>query len=196
MIGTGGRRLPSVLLAAALTACAGAPLPQPAVYDFGPGPAAEAPAGGLPASLQVSAPAWLDGTAMLYRLAYGDGARLSSYRNSRWAAAPGALLRERLKQQLARAPGTPGTGLLRVEVEEFCQVFDTPAHSRGVVRLRAALLEPGSGRVLRQAAFAADLPAATADAAGGAHALMQASDQVLARMLVWAAALDSPPRSP
>jgi ABC-type uncharacterized transport system auxiliary subunit len=42
--------------------------------------------------------------------------------------------------------------------------------------------------VLRQALFAADLPAATADAAGGAHALMQASDQVLARMLAWAAA--------
>lgn len=194
--GAGGRGLPALLLAAVLSACAGAPVALPAVYDFGPAPAAEAPAGGLPASLQVSAPAWLDGTAMLYRLAYGDGARLSSYRDSRWAAAPGALLRERLKQQLARAPGTPGAGLLRVEVEEFCQVFDTPGHSRGVVRLRAALLEPGSSRVLRQAAFAADLPAASADAAGGAHALMQASDQVLARTLAWAAALNSAPRSP
>jgi len=179
------------VLAVVLSACAGVPVSPPAVYDFGLAPADAAPAsppGNAPASLQVSAPAWLDGTAMLYRLAYGDGARLSSYRDSRWAAAPGALLRERLKQQVARAPGTPGAGVLRVEVEEFCQVFDTPERSRGVVRLRAALLEPGGGRMLRQAVFAADLPAATADAAGGAHALTQASDQVLARTLAWAAA--------
>lgn len=177
----------SMGLAMLLSACAGTPMPLPAVYDFGLLPGADAPAG-VPASLQVSAPAWLDGTAMLYRLAYGDGARLFSYRDSRWAAAPGALLRERLKQQLVRAPGSPGAGLLRVEVEEFSQIFDTPGHSRGVVRLRAALLEPGSGRVLHQAAFAADVPAATGDAAGGAHALMQAADQVLARTLAWAAA--------
>jgi cholesterol transport system auxiliary component len=179
------------VLAAALSACTSVPVPPPAVYDFGPAPASTAPAGlpgHTPASLQVLAPPWLDGTAMLYRLGYGDGARLSSYRDSRWAAAPGALLHERLKQQLARAPGTPGAGVLRVEVEEFCQVFDTPERSRGVVRLRAALLEPGGSRVLRQAAFAVDLPAATADAPGGAHALMQASDQVLARTLDWALA--------
>ena len=187
MRAVGRRRVVPAVLAAMLSACAGTPVPSPVVYDFGPAPAADAPAG-LPASLQVTAPSWLDGTAMLYRLAYGDGARLASYRDSRWAAAPGALLRERLKQQLARAPGTPGTGLLRVEVEEFCQVFDTPERSRGVVRLRAALLEPGGSRLLRQAAFAAELPAATADAAGGAHALRQASDQALARALAWAAA--------
>lgn len=173
----------------ALAACSVVPPapPLPALFDFGLAPALAAPRG-VPVVAQVAAPPWLDGTAMLYRLAYGDGARLASYRDSRWAAPPAALLQERLKQRLARATSASSTAALRVEVEEFCQVFDAPTNSRAVVRVRAALLEAGTGRVLRQQAFGEEAAAATADAPGGARALVQASEAVLARVIDWAAA--------
>jgi len=176
-------------LAAASTACSVVPPapPLPALFDFGLASAPAAP-GGAPAAAQVAAPPWLDGTAMLYRLAYGDGSRLASYRDSRWASPPAALLQERLKQRLARATGTASASTLRVEVEEFSQVFETPTRSRAVVRMRAALLEADTGRVLRQQAFAEDVAAASADAQGGARALVQASDAALARVIDWAAA--------
>jgi ABC-type uncharacterized transport system auxiliary subunit len=176
-------------LAAAFAGCSVVPAapPLPALFDFGLADAPAAPSG-APVAAAVGAPSWLDGTAMLYRLAYGDGARLASYRDSRWAAPPAALLQERLKQRLARTGGASSAWTLRVEVEEFCQVFETPASSHAVVRVRAALLEPGSGRILRQQAFAEEVAAATADAPGGARALVQASDALLARVIGWAAA--------
>jgi cholesterol transport system auxiliary component len=124
---------------------------------------------------------------MLYRLAYADGTRLASYRDSRWAAPPAALLHERLRQRLARTPGAAGAVTLRIELEEFSQIFDSPASSRAVVRLRAELVEGGSGRVLRQQTFAEEVPAASADAPGGARALTQATDAVLARLIHWTA---------
>lgn len=163
--------------------------PQPAppvVYDFGPASTAAAPAGG-PAALQVQAPPWLDGAALLYRLEYSDAARVASYRDSRWAAAPAALLQEQLRQRLARAGGPPSALLLRVDIEEFCQVFSSATRSRGVLRLRATLIDGASGRVLRQQAFEHAVDAATPDAAGGAHALAQAASEVAARVLAWSA---------
>jgi cholesterol transport system auxiliary component len=180
--------LQAAALGATLMGCSVLPpaMPAPAVFDFGLGPALAAPAG-APAAVQVSAPPWLDGTAMVYRLAHGDGARLASYRDSRWAAPPAALVQERLKQRLARASGTAAALMLRVEMEEFCQIFDAPASSRAVVRVRAAVLEAGSGRVLRQQAFAEEVVAATADAPGGARALVQAADATVARVMDWAA---------
>lgn len=165
--------------------------PAPVHFDFGPLPPPAAPAGS-PATVQVTAPPWLDGTAMLYRLAYGDSARLASFRDSRWAAAPAALLEERLRQRLGRTGGAQAGLTLRLALEEFGQVFDAPARSRAVVRLRATLLEAGTGRVLRQAAFAEEAAAESADAAGGARALVVASDAASVRAMEWAA---GPPAS-
>jgi len=182
----------ALLAAAALPGCSLLPpaAPPPVVYDFGLAPAlpaADAAATSLPL-VPTTAPAWLDGTAMLYRLAYRDGAQLASYRDSRWAAPPAALLHERLRQRLVHFAPAAGAVTLRIELEEFSQVFDTPAGSRAVVRLRAALLAAGTGRLLRQKAFAEEAPSASADAPGGARALVQATDAVLARVLAWARA--------
>lgn len=182
------RRLLAGVAVATLAACSLLPAapPSPAVFDLGPLPPAPAPATG-PALVQVTAPPWLDGQAMLYRLAYRDAARLSSYRDSRWAAPPAALLQERLRQRLAQAAEAPGAARLRLEVEKFCQRFDAPGSSHAVVRMRAALLEAGTGRVLHQRTFTEEVPAATADASGGAHALAKASDAALAAVIAWAA---------
>ena len=175
-------------LAAALCACSVLPAapPQPVIFDLGLAPA-PATSAELPAVLQVHAPPWLDGTALSYRLEYADGARLAAYRDSRWAAPPAALLQERLRQSQARATGRPRAAVLRVQLEEFCQAFSAPERSRAVVRLRAALLEPETGRLLAQQAFAEERDATTADGAGGAHALSAAADAALTRVLQWAA---------
>jgi cholesterol transport system auxiliary component len=184
-------------LGAALSACSvlPPPSPMPVVFDLGLEPALAGPAAAAAGAVQVIAAPWLDGTAMLYRLAYVDSARLASYRDSRWAAPPAALLQERLKQRLARtavgeagAAGAADLPTLRIEVAEFCQVFDSPTSSRAVVQVRAALLEAGTGRVLRQRAFAQEVSAASADAPGGVRALVQASEATVAKVMAWAAA--------
>lgn len=77
--------------------------------------------------------------------------------------------------------------LLRVELEEFSQLFDAPASSQGVVRLRATLvaLTPGGERLLGQRLFALQQPAPSPDAAGGVRALTTASDAAIEALVLW-----------
>ena len=77
--------------------------------------------------------------------------------------------------------------LLRVELEEFSQLFDTPASSTGVVRLRATLvaITPGGEKLLGQRLFAVQQPAPTLDAAGGVRALTAASDAAIEALVLW-----------
>lgn len=77
--------------------------------------------------------------------------------------------------------------VLRIELEAFQQVFSSPTQSTGVVRWRATALQPGADgdRLLGQKVFVAQQPAATADAAGGAQALAQATDQAARDVDVW-----------
>jgi cholesterol transport system auxiliary component len=141
----------------------------------------------------VSAPAWVDSASIYYRLAYRDASRPQAYAGSRWVMPPAALLTNRLRQRLASAGGgviLPTDGLrapvaLRVELDEFAQVFDAEDRSRGVVRLRASLV--GSRSLIAQKAFSVDRAAATPDADGGVRALTAASDAVLEQLLDWIA---------
>lgn len=159
------------------------PEATPAVYDLGPIPRAEqsvtAPGPNL-AAVEVSAPPWLAGPGLVYRLAYRDPWRRELYRDSRWTAAPAALLAERLRQRAA--VGGAGRGMtLRLELEAFEQVFVAPGQSEVRLRLRAWL---GEGR---QGVFDLVRPAATPDAAGAVRALSEASEEVLTQVLSWAA---------
>lgn len=168
------------LLALSLAACAlPRPAAAPAVYDLGPAPrSALAPTPRL-AALEITAPPWLDGPGLVYRLAYQDPLRREIYRDSRWAAAPAALLAERLRQRAAVADRGPGV-TLRLELEAFEQVFVTPQHSEVRLRLRAWA---GEGR---QGVFDLVRPAATPDAAGAVRALGEASEALIDQLLVWA----------
>ena len=167
-----------------------------AAYDFGTAAARE----GGPRLRQpllvyeVSGPAWMDSALIHYRLAYRDASRPQAYAGSRWVMAPAALLTNRLRQRLARAGGgviLPTDGLrvpvaLRVELDEFTQVFDAEDRSRAVVRLRASLV--GSRSLIAQKAFSVDQAAASQDAEGGVRALTAASDEVIEQLLGWVAA--------
>lgn len=165
-----------------------------AAYDFG--------ASGQPGGTRlrqpllvydVNAPAWMDVPSIHYRLAYRDASRPQIYAGSRWVMSPAALLTSRLRQRLAGAGAgviVPTDGLraaaaLRVELDEFTQVFDAPDRSRAVVRLRASLV--GARALIAQKTFNVDKAAASPDAAGGVRALAGASDELLDQLVGWVA---------
>jgi cholesterol transport system auxiliary component len=158
-----------------LSACA---LPgntvRPSVHDFGAGHVGNTQAFGAqraPVALAtVAAPAALDSSALLYRLGYADAQQLRPYANARWSMPPAQLLQQRLRERLAeqrtvltpdqaatlRNNGPTQPWLLRVELEEFSQWFDTPEKSSGQLRLRATVTQDTATgtRLLGQRNFA------------------------------------------
>ena len=188
-----------VLLTSAAAGCASLPAApvRPAVYDFGPGPL-NAPATNNPAlpalALQeFRAPPALDNPAVLYRLAYADVRQLRPYANARWSMPPAQLVRQRLRETLAasRAVLDAAEGsapfMLRVELQEFSQLFEGEEASSGLVRLNATLFESkgGADRLVAQRTFVVQRPAPSADAAGGVRALITATDAVVAEIGAW-----------
>jgi cholesterol transport system auxiliary component len=172
------------------------------VYDFGPGPLATASTtrmAPLPTLVlaDVEANAALDGSAVLYRLAYSDAQQPRPYAQTRWSMPPAQLLRQRLREQLGlrRAVLNAAQGvvsgkpamILHLELEEFSQLFETPERSSGLVRVRATLGQAGKGaeRLLGQRSFVVQRPAAGADAPGGVRALTEATDAVIAEIELW-----------
>ncbi len=179
------------VLALLLSACAALPerAAVPQRYDFGP-PAA--PAAVVmqrpPLGLRVQASPALEGTAMLYRLAYADAQQLRAYTQSRWAMAPAELLARRLRSGLGRDYTLPPEGegasrVLHVALEEFSQVYTAPEQSHGLLRLRVSLLQ--DGRLLDQRELQLQQPAARADAAAGVNALGATADAAVTELVRW-----------
>lgn len=182
----------AVLLVAA--ACTGLPRNRAdlALYDLGPGPA-QSPgvATYRGVALEVRLPVWLDAPAMSYRLTYADPRRVHAYAQARWAASPMLLLQQRLRQLLAlSAAGAPC--LLRVDLDDFSQSFASPSSSSAVLRGEAQLFGKG-GAVKGRRQLQLEVPAATADAAGGAAALAVASERLAATLNEWLQAQDLAP---
>lgn len=192
-------KLPGLLLIGLMSACASFPTApvRPTIYDFGPG-ALSAPLTANPALppivLQevVALPA-LETAAVLYRLAYSDVQELRPYAQARWSMPPAQLVRERLRESLSakRAVLNPGESAvlltLRVELQEFSQLFETAQNSNGLVRLRATLIEAkdGADRLVAQKVFVAQRPAASADAPGGVRALRAATEAAVEEINAW-----------
>ncbi len=194
----GERRRRWMVLAAALFAggCAigGGQRQEVANYDFGP-----MASNGSKAVLSrpllvydVTSPAWMDSTAVFYRLAYRDPARPQAYTGSRWVMPPAALLSARLRQRLSAASSagivTPADAVraeaaLRLELDEFSQVFDASDRSRALVRARATLV--GSRVGVRQQTFSIEKTASPPGAEGGVRSLAAASDELIEQLLGW-----------
>ena len=88
------KRITALLAALALSACSLAPTaPSRAVYDLGPAPAATSTGGTLAWRVaDVTAPPWLAGDGIAYRLAFQQAQRQEQYRDSLWAAPPATKL--------------------------------------------------------------------------------------------------------
>lgn len=183
---------------------------RPEVFDFGPGAlhlsAPNQAATQPPLALaEVEANPALDGTAMLYRLAYRDAQQLRPYALARWSMPPAQLVRQRLREILGQSrallnPGDavpmssapsplalPAPRTLRIELEEFSQLFETPEHSTGLLRLRATLVQPGPAgeRLVAQRSVIVQRPAPSADSSGGVRALTAAADAAIQEIDEW-----------
>ena len=189
-----------LLSLALLAACAVAPLSRDgmASYDFGLPPSDKEANPRLRHDLLVaalSAPAWMDNAGIYYRLAYQDATRPQAYAQSRWVMPPAALLGQRLRASIVRASKAgvfaPADGVradytLRLELEEFSQVFDAADKSHAVVRLRASLIR-NRGLVAQQS-FGIEQAATTPNAEGGVRSLIAASDAAGNLLIDWLAA--------
>lgn len=196
---------PLILLALAGCALPSQPV-RPAVYDFGPGaltapPASQARLAPL-ALAEIEASPALDSTAVLYRLAYADDQQLKAYAQARWSMPPAQLVRQRLRERLGqrRALLNPGEGglsgaraplTLRIELEEFSQLFAAPDKSVGLLRLRATVAQPGPGgeTLVAQRSITVQRPAPSADAPGGVRAMTAATDAAVGELDQWLQAL-------
>jgi cholesterol transport system auxiliary component len=186
-----GAALAVALAFGVLAGCAGNPAAFADVrYDLGPVPQAAA-SGPMPTVkvLDVTAPETLASDKLIYRLSYADAQQTASYANSHWTMAPSALLTQRLRNALSQR-GTVLTGsdgvsapVLKVDLNEFEQIFDSQTQSHGAITARATVTH--GGKVLAQRTFVARAPASSADAAGGAQALAVASDDLVAQISTW-----------
>jgi cholesterol transport system auxiliary component len=192
--------------AGVLVACAlPAPPVRAEVYDFGPGAVATlatnrmAPLPPL-ALAEVEAAAALDSTAVLYRLSYADAQALRPYAQARWSMPPAQLVRQRLREHLGtrRAVLNSGEGAvidgvrvspwqLRIDLEEFSQLFESATASTGLVRLRATVVQatPQGEKLIGQRAVIVQRPAPSADAAGGVRALTASTDAAVLEIDQW-----------
>jgi cholesterol transport system auxiliary component len=185
-----------------LAACAGPRGITTAVYDFGPGTVEPRPQNRM--ALQpllvmgeVQAPVALEGPALLYRLNYTDAHVLRPYAQARWSMPPGLLLRQQLRSTLSAkrpllnanegVPSPAGALVLRMELDEFSHWFDSPQSSRGVLRMRASLLQagPGGESLVAQRTLVASSAAPTPDAAGGVRALTLAAQDAVTQLDEW-----------
>lgn len=142
----------------------------------------------------IEVPEWLADTAMYYRLEYRNDDRLAAYAESDWIAPPAALLEPILRQRLAAGgwravvgPRNPATAdvSLQLRLDDFSQTFAGPATSNGVIDATATLVDGHDAAVIAQKRFHIEVPAATADAQGGARALAEASHRFAARLQRW-----------
>jgi len=198
-----------ILMGSVLSGCALPDKPTRAsMYDFGPGPLAT-----VPATRQAPLPPLaiddistaggaLDNMAVLYRLGYADDQQLRPYSKARWSMPPPQLVRQRLREQLSqrravfnaresvalnRSQSSALPLLLRLQLEEFSQLFSTPDTSVGLIRLRATLVEltPAGEKLLGQRSVVVQRPAPSADASGGVRALTAATDAAIEELDQW-----------
>lgn len=155
------------------------PPPSPARHDLGPMRAEASP---LPWSeAEVTAPEWLQDSALHYRLLYANPTEIRSYTRDSWVAPPPVLLANRLN-----AGPRGGSRRLTVNLRNFEQVFDRPGNSRVVIHIHTAL-DPGAGGAPvaeRDFRFAMTTP--TGDAAGALSQFPALIEKAVAALRNWA----------
>ncbi|WP_307931867.1 ABC-type transport auxiliary lipoprotein family protein [Nitrosomonas sp. sh817] len=142
----------------------------------------------------VSSPAWLDNTAIHYRLMYHNPAQTFTYGNSRWIAAPAALFTQQLRDRIAsrlneyviKDSSTAKTDrILDIELKELVHLFETTTDSHVAFGLRASLIERNSRRLLAQKDLSITAKAPSPDAAGAVSAISTASNRIINELIDW-----------
>lgn len=180
-------------MAAFLQACASSTTVPHTNFDFGAPPARLAQSAAKLALTvgEIGAPATFDGNAMLYRLDYDNPQQLRPYAQHRWSMPPAQLFAQRLKLQIAASGGTvlaasdgvADLPVLKIELDEFSQIFSSPTQSHAQLSLRASLVKKNT--LIAQRQFSLTQPAASPDAPAGARAMQTATDASIAAVIAW-----------
>lgn len=180
--------LPMGLLLLLSAGCALTALPpQAARYDLGlpaPQKTGENEVRRAAAAVEVQAPSWLRGQAMQYRLAYREENRRHAYAESRWAADPGEMIALALERALAGGPACR----LRLSLDEFIQVFESPESSHTLLLIRAETRGESGNAVRRDFLIREEAP--SPDAAGGVAAQRAALSRLTTEVTEWLAAAE------
>ncbi len=140
-------------------------------------------------SIDVFAISWLDSSAMQYRLLYAANQRRQNYAESRWVAPPAELIGHALRKRMLSGEAG-GACRLRVDLDEFAQIFDTANASHVVLEARVQLVAPTGGDILARRSFSLSRPAASADAKGGVAALAGTVEALSTELHDWLGGLD------
>ncbi|HJV26590.1 MAG TPA: ABC-type transport auxiliary lipoprotein family protein [Aromatoleum sp.] len=165
--------------------------PAAGIYDLGLPDAVSLQGTPVPASIEVRAPSWLAGNAMQYRLEYAQPSQRQAYAESRWASPPAELLEVGLRRMLP--PDGRSACRLRIDLDEFTQVYATHDSSQALVAARAELLAPRSDTVLARRDLRIAEAAPTPDASGGVIAHRAASRRLAEELTRWLAGISSAP---
>ena len=204
------KSLAAVTLLGLVAGCSVLPKPPSRVdiFDFGPGltKTAEASHAATPlppiALADFTSAGVPDGrSALFYRLAYSNAQMLYPYTQARWSQPPTTLMQLAVRDRLGvrrsviygdqnidqQIKGGQSPTVLRAEVEEFSQVFQSEKDSVGLVRVRVSMVDSlkAGDELIGQRVFVAQRPAPTPDAAGGAKALSDAAAQVADEIAQW-----------
>lgn len=142
----------------------------------------------------VTSPAWLDNTAIQYRLIYHNPAQTFTYGNSRWIATPAALFSQQLRNRIVSrldehvikdSSTAKSDRMLDIELKELVQLFETKTDSRVEFGLRASLIERNSRKLLAQKDFNISEKAPSPDAAGAVFAISIASNRLINELIDW-----------
>ena len=121
---------------------------------------------------------------MHYRLSWRNAAEIAAFANSRWAASPAELFRKQLLRAANEQPAKCG---LRVEIQEFTQVFTAKEASEARVELRA-WVGTAPGRPVASRVWLVIEPNAGPDAVSGAAAMARSVNRMIGEIGGWIAA--------
>ena len=81
------------------------------------------------------------------------------------------------------ADGVADLPVLRIELDEFSQIFTNATQSEAKITLRASLIK--KNKLIAQQYFSVGTASASADASGGAKAMQVTTDQSIRSILNW-----------
>tara|TARA_B100000686_G_scaffold344512_1_gene427279 strand:- start:3733 stop:4368 length:636 start_codon:yes stop_codon:yes gene_type:complete len=143
---------------------------------------------------EAKSPLWLNNNTIQYRFAFQNPNQSYKYSNSRWAASPAMLLTHHIRNSIAintnnrvinANDGVRADFVLRLELEEFSQIFNSIDSSYVLIRLRVSLINRDTLKLKAQHNFNIKLATPTANAAGAVHALSKSSIKLTKDIANW-----------
>ncbi len=134
---------------------------------------------------QISAIDALNNNRIRYRLDYQNPSQVFTYNDSRWVIPPAQLLNHVVRTRIiTMTSNVPNCGL-KLQIEGFDHVFNSPTESQGIVEISAMLVIKKTHQVISNTLISQSSPANSADASGGTAALQKASYGALQTALAW-----------